>query len=48
MLTGKPTGGISHHAIVKPTIQLSFGELFIILKHRNQQIRIKFEEIEQV
>jgi hypothetical protein len=39
---------ISHDAIVKPTIQLSFGELFIILKHRNQQIRIKFEEIEQV
>jgi hypothetical protein len=39
---------ISHHAIVKPTIQLSFGELFITLKHRNQQIRIRFEEIEQV
>ena len=37
---------ISHDAIVKPTIQLSFGELFIILKHRNQHIRIKFEEIE--
>jgi hypothetical protein len=39
---------ISHNAIVKPTIQLSFGELFVILKHRNQQVRIKFEEIEQV
>jgi hypothetical protein len=39
---------ISHDAIVKPTIQLSFGELFVILKHRNQHIRIKFEEIEQV
>ena len=38
---------ISHDAIVKPTIQLSFGELFVILKHRNQHIRIKFEEIER-
>ena len=38
---------ISHDAIVKPLIQLSFGELFVILKHRNQHIRIKFEEIEQ-
>jgi hypothetical protein len=39
---------ISHDAIVKPMIQLSFGELFVILKHKNQHIRIKFEEIEQV
>ena len=38
---------ISHDAIVKPTIQLSFGELFVILKHKNQHIRIKFEEIER-
>jgi hypothetical protein len=38
---------ISHDAIVKPTIQLSFGELYVILKHRNQHIRIKFEEIEK-
>ena len=39
---------ISRDAIVRPTIQLSFGELFIILKHRNQHIRIRFEEIEKV
>jgi hypothetical protein len=38
---------ISRDAIVKPTIQLSFGELFIILKHGNQHIRIKFAEIEE-
>jgi hypothetical protein len=38
---------ISRDTIVKPTIQLSFGELYIILKHGNQHIRIKFEEIEQ-
>jgi hypothetical protein len=39
---------ISHDAIVKPMIQLSFGELFVILKHRNQVIRIRFEEIERI
>ena len=38
---------ISHDAIVKPTIQLSFGELYIILKHGSQNIQIKFEDIEQ-
>ncbi len=38
---------ISRDAIVKPAIQLSFGELFIILKHGNQHIRIKFDEIEK-
>ena len=37
---------ISRDTIVKPSLQLSFGELFIILKHGNQQIRIKFEDIE--
>jgi len=37
---------ISQDTIVKPTIQLSFGEIFIILKHGNQVIRIKFEELE--
>jgi hypothetical protein len=37
---------ISRDTLVKPTIQLSFGEIYIILKHGNQQIRIKFEEIE--
>jgi len=37
---------ISRDAVVKPTIQLSFGEIFIILKHGNQHIRIKFGDIE--
>lgn len=37
---------ISRDAVVRPMIQLSFGELFIILKHGNQSIRIKFQEIE--
>jgi hypothetical protein len=39
---------ISRDAIVRPTIQLSFGELFIILKHKNQHIRIRFADIEQI
>lgn len=38
---------LSHDTMVKPTIQLSFGEVFIILRHGNQHIRIKFEEIEK-
>ncbi len=38
---------ITRDSMVKPTIQLSFGEIFIILKHGNQHIRIKFEEIER-
>jgi hypothetical protein len=38
---------LSHDTVVKPTIQLSFGEIFIILRHGNQHIRIKFEEIEK-
>ncbi len=37
---------ISRDTVVKPSLQLSFGELFIILKHGSQQIRIKFEDIE--
>ena len=37
---------ISRDTVVTPTVQLSFGELYIILKHGSQQIRIKFEEIE--
>ena len=39
---------ISYDTTIKPTIQLSFGELFVILKHGSQSIRIKFEEVEQV
>ncbi len=38
----QPKGG----SMLYPTIQLTFGELFIILKHGSQTLRIKFEEIE--
>ncbi|MBC7849327.1 MAG: hypothetical protein H7Y31_06310 [Chitinophagaceae bacterium] len=31
---------------IKPSLQVIFGELYLILKHAGQTIRIKFEEIE--
>jgi hypothetical protein len=38
---------ISGSSAVRPVVQLIFGELYIVLKHAGQQIRIKFEEIEK-
>ena len=37
---------IDHEASVKPSIELTFGHLYLILKRGSQSIRIKFEEIE--
>ena len=37
---------IDHEASVKPSIELTFGHLYLILKRGSQTIRIKFEEIE--
>ena|SRR6478735_1632895 len=37
---------IDHEASVKPSIELTFGHLYVILKRGSQSIRIKFEEIE--
>lgn len=31
---------------LRPTVEVTFGELFIVLKHGSQRLRIKFEEIE--
>jgi len=39
---------IDRNTTFKPTIQVTFGELFIILKFGSQTLRIKFEEIEKV
>jgi hypothetical protein len=39
---------ISGDTTLYPSVQISFGELFIILKYGNQTLRIKFEEIETV
>lgn len=38
---------IEHDASIRPSIELTFGHLYIILKRGSQTIRIKFEEIEQ-
>jgi hypothetical protein len=38
---------IDRNTIIKPSIQVTFGELYIILKHGSQTLRIKFEEIEK-
>ena len=39
---------ITSNSTVKTSLQVTFGELFIILKHGSQTLRIKFEEIEKV
>lgn len=32
---------------IHPSLQISFGELFIVLKYGSQRLRVKFEEIEK-
>ena len=39
---------IDRNTSIKPSIQVTFGEIFIILKHGSQTLRIKFEEIENI
>lgn len=38
---------IGSDATLHPSLQISFGELFIVLKYGSQTLRIKFEEIEK-
>lgn len=38
---------VSRDSAVGASVELVFGELYIILKHRNERIRLKLEEIEQ-
>ena len=38
---------IDRDATMRPSVQLIFGELFIVLKHAKQVIRVKFEELEK-
>ena len=42
------TWRIDRNATLKPSLQVTFGELFIVLKHGSQTLRIKFDEIEKV
>ena len=37
---------ISRDTALRPSIQMVFGELFIIMKHGNNTLRVKFEEVE--
>lgn len=39
---------ISRDATIYPSVEVTFGELFIVLKYAGQTLRIKFEEIEQI
>jgi hypothetical protein len=39
---------IDRDTSIRPSVQVTFGELFIILKYASQTLRIKFEEIEKV
>ena len=39
---------IDRDTTIKPSVQVTFGELFIILKYASQTLRIKFEDIEKV
>jgi hypothetical protein len=32
---------------IRPSVQLIFGELFIVIKHGKQVVRVKFEELEK-
>ena len=39
---------IDRDTALRPSLQVTFGELFIILKYGSQTLRVKFEEIERV
>ncbi|MGN6438398.1 MAG: hypothetical protein ACTHMM_17780 [Agriterribacter sp.] len=41
------TWRIKGDATIHPSIQISFGELFLVLKYGSQTLRVKFEEIER-
>jgi hypothetical protein len=38
---------IGRDLTLRPSLQLIFGEVFIVLKHGRQTLRVKFEEIEK-
>jgi len=40
------TWRISRDTTLYPAVEVTFGELFIVLRHAGQTLRIKFEEIE--
>lgn len=38
---------LDHDTTIRPSVQLIFGELFIVIKHGKQVVRVKFEELEK-
>jgi hypothetical protein len=38
---------ISANEAIRPSLQVIYGELFIILKRGSQTLRVKFEDIEK-
>lgn len=46
-LTANTTWRIDRDANIRPSVQLIFGELFIVIKHAKQVIRVKFDELEK-
>ena len=38
---------ISANEAIRPSLQVIYGELFIVLKRGSQTLRVKFEEIEK-
>ena len=46
-ITANTEWRIGADEIIKPALQVVFGELFIILKRGSQTRRIKFEDIEK-
>ena len=45
-IAAKTTWRIGADESIRPQLQVIFGELFVILKRSSQEIRVKFEEIE--
>jgi hypothetical protein len=46
-ITTHTTWRIDRDTSVRPSVQLIFGELFIVIKYGKQVVRVKFEELEK-
>ncbi len=45
-ITAHTNWRLDRNATVRPSVQMIFGELFIVIKHGKQVVRVKFEELE--
>ncbi|RYY19846.1 MAG: hypothetical protein EOO04_21165 [Chitinophagaceae bacterium] len=46
-ITENTTWRLEKDSGIRPSVQLIFGELFIVIKHGKQVVRVKFEELEK-